>query len=90
MAEARGSVRVQRLLSELDGKITLFFLPPYSPQLNPDEWVCGQIKQRVGKQPIRSKADLKARVMAALRSLQQLPEKIKGFFRAPSCQYAAY
>jgi transposase len=81
--------KVDHLLAKLNGKITLFFLPPYSPQLNPDEWVWGQVKQRVGKQLIQSKADLKARVMAALRSLQKLPEKIRGFFQAPSCQYAA-
>ena len=65
------------------------FLPPYAPQLNPDELVWGQIKQCVGKQLIKSTADLKARVMAALCSLQKLPEKIRGFFQAPSCQYAA-
>ena len=81
--------KVQKLLEQLDGKITLFFLPPYSPQLNPDELVWSQVKQRVGKQLIKSKADLKARVIAALRSLQKMPEKIQGFFQAPSCQYAA-
>jgi transposase len=81
--------KVQKLLKELNGKITLFFLPPYSPQLNPDELVWGQVKQRVGKQLIKSKDDLKARVIAALRSLQKMPEKIRGFFQAPSCQYAA-
>jgi transposase len=82
--------KVARLIEAMQGKIALFFLPPYAPQLNPDELVWGQVKQRVGKQPIRSKADLKARVMAALHSLQKLPGKIKGFFQAPSCQYAAY
>jgi transposase len=80
--------KVQALLTELRGKITLFFLPPYSPQLNPDELVWGQVKQRVGKQVIKTKDDLKARVTAALRSLQRLPQKIRGFFQAPSCQYA--
>jgi transposase len=81
--------KVQTLLERLKGKITLFFLPPYSPQLNPDELVWGQVKQRVGKQPIKSKDDLKARVLAALRSLQRLPQNVRGFFEAPSCQYAA-
>ncbi|MEA2079502.1 MAG: hypothetical protein U9P00_06520 [Pseudomonadota bacterium] len=49
----------------------------------------GQVKRRVGKQLIKSKADLKARVIAALRSLQKLPNKIRGFFQARSCQYGA-
>jgi transposase len=81
--------KVEKLLTELNGKITLFFLPPYAPQLNPDELVWGQAKQRVGKQMIKSKAELKTRVIAALRSLQRLPQKIRDFFHAPSCQYAA-
>jgi transposase len=80
--------KVQRLLTALAGKITLFYLPPYSPQLNPDELVWGQVKLRVGKQLVKSKADLKARVTAALRSLQKSPQKIRGFFQTPSCQYA--
>jgi hypothetical protein len=48
----------------------------------------GQVKQRVGKQLVKSKADLKARVITALRSLQKSPQKIRGFFQTPSCQYA--
>lgn len=79
--------KVQQLLKKLDGKITLFFLPPYSPQLNPDELVWSQVKRRVGKQPVNSKDELKSRVQSALRSLQRLPEKVKGFFRAPECHY---
>jgi hypothetical protein len=76
------------LLEKLNGEITLFFLPAYS-QLNPDELVWGQLKQRVGKQPFKSRTDLKDRVMAALRSLQKMPAKVRGFFQAQSCQYAA-
>jgi transposase len=33
------SAKVRRLVQSLDGKLQLFFLPPYSPELNPDEWV---------------------------------------------------
>lgn len=80
--------KVQRVLEHMDGKITLFFLPPYSPQLNPDELVWAQVKPRAGKQGVKFQQELKQRVTCALRSLQQLPEKIKGFFRTPSCQYA--
>ena len=84
----RRAKKVQKRPKKLVGKITLFFLPQYFPQLYPDELVWGQVKQRVGKQRIKSKADLKTRGMSALRSLQKLPEKTKGFFRVPTCQYA--
>ena len=80
--------KVRRLLEQMHGKITLFFLPRYSPQLNPDELVWAQVKPRVGKQMVKSKDELKQQVISALRSLQKLPEKIKGFFRTPSCQDA--
>ncbi|WP_459943342.1 transposase, partial [Deferrisoma palaeochoriense] len=65
------------------------FLPPYSPELNPDELVWSQVKRRVAREVVRSKKDLKARVLSALRSLQRMPDKIRGFFLAPSCRYAA-
>jgi transposase len=81
--------KVRELLEAMDGKITLFFLPPYSPELNPDELVWAQVKRRVGKQLVKSKGDLKERVISALRSLQKYPDKIRGFFRTPLCCYAA-
>jgi transposase len=59
--------KLPALLKQLDGKITLFFLPPHSPQLNPDEWVWNQVKQRIAKQPERSKQALKAHALSALR-----------------------
>jgi transposase len=30
---------VKRFVQSTEGKLRLFFLPPYSPDLNPDEWV---------------------------------------------------
>ena len=36
------------------GALTLFFLPPYSPQLNPDEWVWKNVKVRHEAPPIRA------------------------------------
>jgi transposase len=70
------------------GKLKLVLLPPYSPQLNPDEQVWGYIKPRVAKQIPENKVELKAFVIAALRRLQKLPELVKSFFRHPECRYA--
>ncbi len=80
--------KVQDCLQRLDGQIELFFLPPYAPQLNPDEWVWNQVKGRVGRQDVRDKNELKQKILSALRSLQKLPEKIRGFFRDPDIRYA--
>jgi len=70
-----------------DGRLKLFFLPPYSPHLNPDQQVWGNVKARVAKRTVTSKEDLKAKVISALRRLQKLPTLIQGFFRHPHCRY---
>jgi transposase len=59
----------------------LFFLPPYSPDLNPDEWVWKNVKNdSIGRTAIRGKDDLKAKAVSALRHLQKSPAKVRGFF----------
>jgi transposase len=66
------------------------FFPPHAPELNPDEQVWNEIKHRqVGKQPIKSKPDLKKRLFSALKSLQQKADKIRSFFQLPDTDYAA-
>jgi len=80
--------KVRALLKAMKGKIRLFFLPPYAPQLNPDELVWAQVKRRVGRQVVRDREALKAVVLGVLRSLQRMPEKVRSFFRAPECRYA--
>jgi transposase len=80
--------KVKRHLTALGSKITLFFLPPYSPELNADEWVWKQVKQRIVRQSVHTRDDLKRVALSALRSLQRMPEKIRGFFRDPACCYA--
>ena len=70
------------------GRLRLFFLPSYSPELNPDEWVWNNVKNdRIGRAVIMSKDDLKARAVSALRRLQKLPELVRGFFRDPKLAY---
>lgn len=81
--------RVQRQLQALEGRVEPFFLPPYSPQLNPDEQVWGYVKSRIGRGAIAAKDELKQRAIALLRSLQKLPCKVAAFFCHPECQYAS-
>ncbi|CRI63450.1 transposase (fragment) [Thiocapsa sp. KS1] len=81
--------KVQRPVVQLDGKLKLFLLPPYSPQLNPDEWVLNNVKQRVAKTFITTREQLIASARSVLHSLQRTQSKIIGFFRDPDCHYAA-
>ncbi len=74
--------------NETDGRLQIFFLPSYSPELNPDEWVWNNVKNdRIGRAVIMSKNDLKARAISALRRLQKLPDIVCGFFHDPKLAY---
>jgi transposase len=81
---------VKEYVAGLGGKLQLFFLPPYSPELNPDEQVWNYVKHHgVAKAALRSGNELKHFVMARLRSLQKMPWTIRMFFLTPDTQYAA-
>lgn len=70
------------------GRLKLIFLPGYSPELNPDEWVWKQIKHdTVGKTPITDKNNLAHIVTSALHRLQKLPNTIRAFFKDPHLAY---
>lgn len=74
--------------NDAGGRLKIFFLPPYSPDLNPDEWVWNNVKNdRVARQVIMGKDDLKAKAIGALRRLQKLPGIVRGFFQDPHLSY---
>jgi transposase len=82
------SKKVRESAEESGGRLKIFFLPPYSPDLNPDEWVWNNVKNdRVARQVIMGKDDLKAKAIGALRRLQKLPDIVRGFFRDPRLSY---
>jgi len=71
-------------------QIRLFYLPAYSPELNPDEHVWEEIKDKqLGREPIKSKSNLRERLNSALISLKSNAERIISFFHLPETQYAA-
>ncbi|MBP8276481.1 MAG: IS630 family transposase [Propionivibrio sp.] len=80
---------VKTYVESLNGQLKLFYLPPYSPQLNPDEQVWAHVKRQVSRQLVQSKDEMKRLAIGALRRIQRLPELVKSFFRQPECEYAA-
>jgi transposase len=79
------SKAVTQFAASIDGRLRLFFLPGYSPELNPGEWVWKHIKHdRIGRSGIDSLADLKHKALAALHRLQRLPRLVRSFFSDPS------
>jgi len=71
-------------------QIRMFFLPPYSPELNPDEYLNGDLKQRVHTGiPPRDPTELKQQTLAQLRRIQRSPDRVRAYFEHPAIQYAA-
>jgi transposase len=75
-------------VASTDGRLKLFLLPGYSPELNPDEWVWKNVKaDRIGKTGVVNKHDLTTKAIGALRRLQKLPAVVRGFFADPHLRY---
>lgn len=73
-----------------NGKLRLFFLPPYAPELNPDELVWRHVKtQAVGRRAVEDRDHLSRIVTSTLFALQKRPNTIRAFFNAPTTAYAA-
>src|SRR4029453_926340 len=78
----------KEFVASTDGRFELVFLPGYSPELNPDEWVWKNVKHdRLGRAGIDSADDLKAKATRALRRLQNTPRIIRAFFADPNLRY---
>lgn len=71
-----------------NGKLRLYFLPAYSPKLNPDESVWREVKTHgVGKTPITGPDHLRRFVLSKLHQLQKSPNLLKGLFKTPDLAY---
>ena len=81
---------VKAWLAKHTDAIEVFYLPSYSPELNPDEMANADIKQAVTKQaPARTKLQLVKAASRHLRSVQKQPERIRRYFQHDSVKYAA-
>lgn len=81
---------VQEWLSEHNVQIEVFYLPSYSPELNPDEYLNCDLKDGVhSAPPSRTDKTLRERVTSHMRKLQKLPERIVKYFHHPQIAYAS-
>lgn len=80
---------VGKVVESYKGRLKLFHLPPYSPELNPDELVWRNVKGEVGRSGISGPDDLKKKTLGALRGLAKTPGIVRDFFRETAAAYAA-
>jgi transposase len=82
-------ILVQGWVTQQKGKIELFYLPSYSPDLNPDEHVNSDVKYGVGsKAPVRTKENLRKAADEHMAILKSTPDRIKKYFEDPAISYA--
>ena len=77
-------------LAEHAEEIEIFYLPSYSPELNPDEYLNCDLKAGVHSgTPARSKPQLKRKVISHMRMLQKKPHRVAKYFEHKIIRYAA-
>ena len=71
-------------------QIEVFYLPSYSPELNPDERLNGDLKQAIETRvPCRTKDKLRKAATEHMTAIEINPDRIKAFFHDPIVAYAA-
>lgn len=81
---------VKNYLTETQGRLELYFLPPYAPDLNPDEFVWNYMKNTgVSKKPLKKNESLRERVEQDLANISLDAILVASFFLAPSVVYTA-
>jgi transposase len=81
---------VQAWLAQHKSQIEVFYLPAYSPELNPDEGINGNLKQGVTSlPPARSRPELKRNVINHMRGLSRSRRRVRRLFQHRTFRYAA-
>lgn len=84
------SAKLHQWLEAHADQIRLFFLPSYSPELNPNELLNHDVKQdAVGRKRAKTQQEFMANVRRHLRCRQHQPDVVQRFFHEPHVTYAA-
>lgn len=81
---------VQEWLASRKDRIEVFYLPPYAPESNPDEYLNHDFKTSLRLEPSSpDDAHLLNKAMRIMDRIASLPELIRAYFRHPHAAYAA-
>ena len=82
--------KVKAWLNDRTDEIEVFYLPAYSTELIPDEYLNCDLKAGFhGKPPARNRKELVMRVVVHMRKLHRLPTRVASYFKHPKIAYAA-
>ena len=81
---------VKEWLKEHKNMIEVFYLPAYSPELNPDEYLNCDLKAGVHSGiPSKNKKQLKEKAAKHMKMLQKKPNRVRSYFEHEKINYAA-
>ena len=81
---------IKQWLQDHQEQIEVFYLPSYSPDLNPDEYLNGNLKTIVHSgTPIRNLRDLESKTRSFMRTLVKRPAHVRKYFKHQKVAYAA-
>jgi transposase len=84
------SAAVKKWVQANHDRIELFFLPSYSPELNPDELVNQDVKTNaVGRKPPHTLTQMVRNVRRYLKKRAAEPEQVRRYFHHRDVRYAA-
>jgi len=84
------AAKVKKWLKKHEDRIQVFYLPSYSPDLNPDENLNQDVKSNaVGRRRPHDQKQMIRHVRSYLYGRQRRPQLVKKYFEAKSVRYAA-
>jgi transposase len=84
------AAKVKKWFKRHEDRIRVFYLPSYSPDLNPDENLNHDVKSNaVGRRRPHDQKEMISHVRSYLYGRQRRPQLVKKYFEAKSVRYAA-
>jgi transposase len=80
--------KVREFIEGTKGKLKLYFLPPYSPERNPDEFIWQAAKGITKRTIVTGPEQFKLQVGSILHALQKRKDRIVSIFSNPDVVYA--
>jgi transposase len=81
---------VKEWLEKHQDKIELFFLPPYSPQHNPDEYLNSNLKRELARKGYSKTVDeLESKARGTMKRFQNNSVRVASFFQTEPVKYAS-
>jgi len=84
------AIIVRKWLEKHRDQIEVFYLPPYAPEYNPDEYLNGNLKREMAEKGYsKTVAELEAKARGTMKNFQNNAKHVASFFKVKFVKYAA-